>query len=459
MLRSTLRFQALLSSFCWLVLTTAGLVALPADGEGWPNWRGPGRTGVAAEGSAPPVEWGEGKNVRWKVEVPGRGMGSPVVWGNRIFLTSAVPSGENAATATAAGDESARGRRGIAAEGAQRFVVMALDRATGKVVWERTAVQTRPHEGTHLDGSWASASPVTDGTHLVAHFGSRGVFCYDLDGKLLWSKDLGDMATRNGFGEGSSPALHGDAVVINWDHEGESFIVVLDKTTGAERWRRGREEPTSWSTPLVVEIRGRAQVVVAATGATRGYDLASGEVLWQTPGMTLNVIPTPVEQDGVVFVMSGFRGNAVQAIRLAAAGEDAAAGQVVWSLDRDTPYVPSPVLYGGTLYFLKGNTGILSAVDAASGKVLYGPERLPGVANVYASPVAAADRIYVLDRDGSSVVLRHGPKLEVVASNSLEDRFDASPAIVGGELFLRGHQHLYAIAEAQAPPITQGEPH
>jgi outer membrane protein assembly factor BamB len=399
--------------------------------------------------------------VRWKVAVPGKGLASPVIWGDRIFLTTAVPTGKKVELEVPENEterERAWRLRGIQPEMVQRYTVMALDRATGKVLWEDAPVEELPHEGTHGDGSWASASPVTDGEHLIVSFGSRGVFGYTLDGKKLWSKDLGDMETRNGFGEGSSPALHGDTVVINWDHEGEDFIVALDKATGEERWRKQRDEPTSWSTPLVVEHGGRAQVVVAATEATRAYDLKTGDVLWEVPGMTVNTIPTPVEQDGVVFVMSGFRGNLAQAIRLgdvvkkAESSEGAASedGRVLWSLDRDTPYVPSPVLYQGTLYFLKSNNGIVTAVNAASGEVLYGPERLPGISGVYASPVAAEGRIYILGRDGNAVVLKHGAKFEVLAENTLDDRFDASPAIVGDELYLRGHEHLYAIVEA--PP-------
>jgi outer membrane protein assembly factor BamB len=286
---------------------------------------------------------------------------------------------------------------------------------------------------------------------LIAHFGSSGTYAYDLDGKLLWQVDLGDMTTRRGFGEGSSPALHGDTVVINWDHEGDSFIVALDADTGKQRWKVERPgEITSWSTPLVVEHGGKPQVVVSATGKSRGYDLATGQELWSVGGMTTNAIPSPVHQDGIVYLMSGFRGSMLQAVALdRARGELEGTEAVLWTLDRDTPYVPSPVLHGGQLYFLKVFSEIFTSVDAKTGSVLY-TERLPGIDKVYASPVAAAGRVYVFDRTGHGTVVEHGPAFRVVAENTLAEGADASPAIVGDEIFLRTEQHLYCISEAPA---------
>lgn len=428
-----------MAGFCagLTLLFSAGLAAEPAPttDSHWPQWRGPLATGVAPQAD-PPVEWSETKNVRWKVPIPGRGLAVPIVWGEKVFLQTAIP---------------------VETGGEQRFVVMALSRKDGKVLWERTAIQAKPHEGTHLDGSWASSSPVTDGELLYAFFGSFGIYVYDLDGNLRWSKDLGDMHTRNAFGEGSSPAVWGDTLVINWDHEGDSFIVALDKRTGAERWRVARPgERTSWSTPLVVAEGGKPQVIVAATERSRGYDLATGEVLWQAGGMTTNVIPSPVYADGLVYLMSGFRGAALQAIRLAEAkGEVAGAPAIVWSHDRDTPYVPSPLLYDGKLYFLKVNTGILSCLDAKTGQVLYNEQRLEGIQGVYASPVGAAGRVYLAGRNGVTLVLKNGTSFELLASNTLLERFDASPAVAGGELYLRGQRNLYCLAQPAMLSTTQ----
>ena len=268
-----------------------------------------------------------------------------------------------------------------------------------------------------------------------------------MDGELKWQKDLGDMATRNNFGEGSSPALYGDALVLNWDHEGQSFITVLDKKTGEERWRAERDERTSWSTPLVVEVNGRAQVVTNATNRVRGYDLESGQVIWECGGMTVNTIPSPVAAGNLLYVMSGFRGNALLAIRLSEAkGDITGTDAVVWSHDKDTPYVPSPLLYGDTLYFLKHNRGILSSFDATTGEKHY-VQRLEDVEGMYASPVGAIDRVYLVGRNGISLVIKHGAEYEVLSRNALDESFSASPAIVDDELYLRGQSTLYCIAQ------------
>jgi outer membrane protein assembly factor BamB len=433
-------------------LTAGALIPLFAEDAGgaevWPAWRGPDHTGVAPAGN-PPVRWSETENVRWKTELPGLGTSTPVIWGNRVFVTSAVDEGVPAegAAPPAEGEGAAGGRRLAGAPGMMhRFVVMAIDLDTGKVVWERTARRGPPHEGHHPDGTYASGSPITDGEHVFATFGSQGLYAYDLDGNLKWEKDLGDMRTRLGFGEGASPALHGDTLVLNWDHEDEDFIVALDKRTGEERWRRDRDEITSWTTPLIVEHDGKAQVVVSATGAVRGYDLATGEDLWHTPGMTVNAIPSPVHAGGVVYVTSGFRGSALLAIDLAKArGNLEGTDAIRWRFDRDTPYVPSPLLYDGLLYFLKVNSPILTVIDVANGEVVYGPQRLDGIDNVYASPVGAAGRVYFQGRGGESVVLGAGRKYEVVANNELEDSFDASPVVAGDRLLLRGRRHLYSL--------------
>ncbi len=432
-----------------LILLTATLISsgnTPTDYEkNWPQWRGPQANGVARHGN-PPLEWSETKNIRWKIEVPGKGLSSPIVWGDRIFITTAVAIEPNAAPAAPEAGEGRR--RGIAPSGKHKFVLLALSRRDGKVLWERAAIEALPHEGTHNDGSWASNSAITDGEHVIAHFGSRGIFCYDMQGKLAWQKDLGDMTTRNGFGEGSSPALHGNTLVVNWDHEGASFIVALDKRSGKELWRVNREEITSWSTPLVVTHEGKIQVIVNATNRVRAYDLVNGAVIWECTGMTTNAIPSPVTAEGVVYVTSGFRGSALLAIRLAEAkGDITGSPAVLWKYEQDTPYVPSPLLYGDKIYFLKVNSGILSCLNAKTGEEHYGPQRLEGVTGIYASPVGAAERVYLTSRDGTTLVIKHGPTFEALASNKLEDDIDASPAIVERELYLRGRKFLYCIAE------------
>ncbi|MCA9157460.1 MAG: PQQ-like beta-propeller repeat protein, partial [Planctomycetales bacterium] len=345
-----------------------------------------------------------------------------------------------------------RGRGGFGGGGAAPtnyydFMVIAYDRATGKEVWRSTLTQQRPHESGHSDNSFASSSPITDGQRLYMSFGSRGVFCLDLNGKQIWDVDLGQMKTRNQFGEGSSPALHAGTLVVQWDHEGDSFIVALDALTGEEKWRQPRDEQTTWSTPLIAAYNGRAQVIANGTNRVRSYDLESGELIWECGGQTGNPIPSPVRFEDNVIVMTGFRGNAIYSIPLGAKGDVTDRDTIAWHEGDAAPYVPSPVLYKGQLYFVKANNAVLVSRHAKSGELVIDQTRVPGISTVYASPVAAADHIYLTGRDGTTVVLKHGTSFEVVATNKLTDPIDASAAIVGNEIFLRGKSHLYCIAQ------------
>jgi outer membrane protein assembly factor BamB len=436
------------------VAISAAAAQEPSDGGAryWPQFRGPLGTGFAPQGD-PPVEWGEKKNIRWKVEIPGHGHASPIIWDDRVYVQTAVRTDRTAAPGTGGEHRAVEERRGrrmsrAAPVHVYAFIMMALDRRTGKTVWQRTLCEEVPHEGGHRDASQASNSPVTDGRHIIAYFGSRGLYCLDMQGKVIWKEGLGTMQTRRGFGEGSSPALYGDMVVVNWDHEGQSFIAAFDTETGEKRWKVDRDEPTSWATPVVVTVEGRPQVVASATNRIRGYELSTGKLVWECGGMTLNVVPTPVFRDGLLYCASGFRGEALLAIRYAdATGDITDSGTVTWRYDgKGTPYVPSPLLYEDKLYFLSGNKAILSCVDAKSGQALYNRQRLEGLDVVFASVVGAAGRVYVADQDGNTAVIQHGPEFKLLGVNSLEDGFAASPAIVGKELYLRGQEHLYCIA-------------
>jgi len=420
------------------VAVASGMAAWNVEAERyWPQWRGPHATGVSKH-ATPPLEWSESKNVTWKVEIPGRGSGTPIVWGDRLFVLTAVPADAAAAAPVPRG-----GKPGV-----HQYTVMALDRKTGKVAWQHVARAEAPHEGTHHEfGTYASSSAVTDGQHVIASFESHGIYAYDMNGKPVWQKDLGDKTMRNQFGEGTTPALHGNTVVVVWDHQGESFIVALDKRTGEERWRERRDEIDSWATPLIVEHGGRAQVVTSGMKQVRSYDLETGKLLWYGDGLTMNPIPSPVTANGLVILTSGFRGNDLQAIRLAEAKDNVTGSPAIaWTLDRDTPYVPSPLVHDGILYLLKSNHGILSAFDAATGKPHYQLQRLEATPNVFASPVAAAGRIYIPGQGGTTVVLKAGPAFEVQAANTLDDGFNASPALADDTIYLRGQRHLYAIA-------------
>ena len=417
----------------------------------WGQWRGPQSPGVAPFGD-PPLQWDESQNIAWKVAVPGRGLASPIVWGDRVFVLSAVSFGEPVGVGD--GGSSSTGRRGRRSRGSamvqrQRFIVLAFHRETGELVWQRVAREALPHEGYQQpNGSYASGSAVTDGERVFAFFGSWGLYAFDFDGELEWQVDLGTRHMRNAFGEGTTPALYHDTLVVTWDHlGGQSFVVAFDTRTGEERWRANREEIDTWASPLVVEHAGRAQVITPAMEQVYSYDLETGDVVWRSRGTTMNAIPSPVHADGMVFVMSGYRGNNLQAIRLADAhGDIAESGAIAWQLDRDTPYVPSPLLYENALYVIKSNDGILSVYDPRTGMPHYQRQRLRGIPNVFASPVGAAGRVYITGREGTTLVIRHGARYELLASNDLDDEFDASPAIVGDELFLRGHRYLYKIA-------------
>ncbi len=391
----------------------------------WGTWRGPLATGVAPHAD-PPVTWSEAEGVRWRAPVPGSGHGTPVVWGDRIFLTTAIPYGDRVPPT----GEHAHGEHDNAeVTHAMEFVVLAIERTTGELLWQKTVHRELPREAGHRSGSMASASPATDGVHLVTFFGSHGLFVLDLDGTVLWNEDLGQMATKHAHGEGASPTLHGDTVVVNWDHEGESFVVAYDKWSGEERWRRARAEKTSWSTPIVVEHGGVGQVVVSATGRIRSYELATGRLLWECGGLSDNVVASPVYADGVLYAGSSYVTRAMLAIRL-----DGASGDLT-----------------GTLYSLKHYQGLLYRLDPATGAERQPPMRLDGVYNVYASPVSAAGRVYITDLDGTTAVLDEAAPSRVLARNRLPDRFAASAAVVGDVIYLRGEHTLWALGAPAAP--------
>ena len=410
----------------------------------WGQWRGPLGTGVAPKAD-PPVEWSETKNIRWKTKLPGLGHSSPVVWGGLVFVTTAEMTGGNKLFT------------GVTPDGAHnnmnplsdlRYAVLAIDRKSGALAWRQTVATRQPHESTHESATWASNSPVTDGEHVIAFFGSNGLYCLDTGGRLVWQKDFGDMRVKHGHGEGASPVLHGETVVVNWDHEGASFIVALAKRTGEELWRRSRDEITSWATPIVVTHNGQAQVVVSGTKRVRGYDIKTGAVIWEAGGLPGNIVASPVGADGMVFAAGSYEKQTLLAIRLAGAkGELIGTEQIVWRKNRRTPYVPSPLLYGGWLYYLRHYQGVLSRVNAKTGDEPSGPFRLGAVFNIYSSPVAATGRIYVTDRNGKTLVISNDAEPRALALNELEDRFSASAALVGDAIFLRGEKFLYCIGE------------
>lgn len=431
-----------------LPLLLLASVAVPLRAaDNWPGWRGPTANGVAPMSADPPTKWDAKTNIKWKVPIPGRGSATPVVWEDKIFVLTAIETDRVATPSEMPKVDPKYQTKTTPPRNFYKFDVLCLDRETGKEKWRKTAAEAVPHEGHHTTHSYAAGSPATDGKRLYASFGSFGVFAFDLDGKQLWHRDFGRMRTRLGWGEAVTPVVHDDAVILNWDQEDNSKLIVLNAATGETKWEMKRDEKTSWNTPLVVKHGKRTQVLVNATNRARSYDLADGKVIWEVSGMTTNAIPSPLAENGVAYLFSGYGGAAAVAVPLDSTGDLGTAGKVNWRYNKGTPYVPSPLLYEGRLYFTAANTPVLTVLDAKSGKVLTAAERLPRLGSLYASPIAAAGRIYICDRAGVTAVLKAGDSPEVLATNALGEPIDASPVVVGKTLYLRGEKHLFAIEE------------
>ena len=415
------------------------IVLLVAQGSllagNWGHWRGPTGNGSSEE-AQPPTSWGPAKNVRWKAPVPGRGSGSPVVWGESVFVVSAV---------SAAGKSGFDGRR----LSRLSFKLFCYDRRTGKLRWERTAIEAIPHEGTHSTNGFASASPCTDGEFVYAHFGSRGIYCFGMDGTPIWKRgDFGKMITRNEFGEGSSPTIHGERILVPWDHDGPSSLYALDRRSGKTLWQAPRkEEPTCWATPLVVDHESGKQVVMNGQTCARGYDFETGKELWRCEGQTQRLVASAVAIKGLAIVGSGFRGSFIGAFALEGRGNLKGTKSVVWDRDRHTPDIASPLISGSRLYYHSGKSGMLTCLDAVSGRAHYVAERVPEISRTYASPIAAGGHVYVTGRSGTTAVLKDSKKFQVVGINTLGEGIDATPAPAGRQLFIRGERHLFCIGQ------------
>ena len=430
---------------CLAFALRTGELAKASDArDNWPHWRGPDANGTAPNAD-PPLKWDADTNIKWKAPLVGRGSATPIVWEDQVFIVTAIKTDRVAEPADLPKIDPNVVTKTLPPKHYYQFVVLAYDRQTGKLNWKHTAAEKVPHEGHHFSHSYAAGSPTTDGRFLYVSFGSFGTYCYDLAGKLQWQRDLGRLQTRLGWGEAVTPVVHGDSLLLNWDQEKDAALICLDTKTGKTKWRTERDDKTSWNTPLVVEHKGQTQVIVNGTKRIRSYDLANGAELWQCAGMTTNAIPSPVAANGIAYVMSGYGGGSAVAIPLDSRGDLGTDGKVVWRANRGTPYVPSPLLANGRLYFTQANVASFSAVDIKTGQSILDRERLPDVANFYASPIAAAGRIYLVDRAGTTLVLRQGDRLEVLATNRMDDPIDASPVAVGRQLFLRGEKYLYCI--------------
>ncbi len=432
------------------------LAVAAASAQNWPSFRGPGASGVA-DGQNLPVHWDAERrvNVVWKTEIHGLAHSSPVVWGDRVFLTTAVSS-----------KPSATFKPGLYGEGTasddlsvHQWNVICLERATGKVLWERTAYRGVPKEKRHIKSTYANATPATDGRVVVAFFGSQGLYAYSLAGELLWKRDLGRFdvgaydAPEFEWGTASSPILYKDLVIVQCDQQKGSFIAALDAKTGATVWRTERDELPSWGTPSVFSSKARAELVTNGSNFIRGYDPASGKELWRLGGSSKITAPTPVSSDDLIIVASGRRPEApIFAIRAGASGDitppsgESTSRSVVWSKGQRGPYMPTPLIYGGYVYIL-GNSGVFDCYALADGQEIY-RQRIPGAGSGFsASPVASDGKIYLSNEDGEIIVVKAGPKFELLARNDMAEPVMATPAISGGLLIVRSQHYVWAIGQ------------
>ncbi|MEM7313393.1 MAG: PQQ-binding-like beta-propeller repeat protein, partial [Planctomycetota bacterium] len=413
----------------------------------WHQWRGPESNGVSRT-ATPPKTWSETENVKWRAAIEGSGGSTPIVWEDKIFLLTAINTGEVDPSLPKPEDQPKR-VFGIKFPNTRyEFVVLCLDRETGKEIWRRTATTGIPHEGHHSDNDFASASPVTDGENLYCWFGSAGLFCFDLNGNKIWQRNLGKAYMGASLGEGCSPVLRDGFLAIVRDHSRQSMIHVIDaKNNGKTLWEKKRDEPNAWATPYATYHSGRTQLITAASNKIRSYDLYSGEIIWECGGLTGNVIPCPVVEEDLVYCMSGYEGFSLLALPLNSLGSITPDTAAVWRIKKDTPYIPSPLLYDGRLFFTKSNQAILTCVDSRTGKPYFGPKRLPNLNGLYASPVAADGRVYITGRRGMTLVLENGNEFKLLAKNKVDDLIDSSVALAGSQLFLRGQNKLYCIEE------------
>jgi outer membrane protein assembly factor BamB len=431
-----------------VLLTTAATAQ-----NNWAQFRGPGSLGVAEDPSLPDA-WSATENVAWKTDIPGTGWSSPAVWGDNIFLTSVVSS--------VAGEPPKKGlyfggERKPATD-IHQWMVYCVDFKTGKIRWQQEVKKGPPEISRHLKNSYASETPVTDGERVYAYFGNVGLFCFDMKGKLLWSKKWGPFATRYGWGTAASPVLYKDRLYVVNDNDTESFMVALNAKTGEQIWRVEREQGTNWATPYVWENAGRTEIITPGTKKVRSYDL-NGKTLWEFSGMSSIAIPTPFSRHGLVYIASGYVGDQlrpVYAIKPGASGDislkpgETSNNFIAWYQPQGGPYNPSPIVYGDYYYTLY-DRGLFTCHDAKNGSEVYPKVRIdPGVNAFTSSPWASNGKIFCLSEDGDTFVIQAGKEFKLLGKNSLDEMCMATPAIVRGSLIIRTASKLYRITKGGA---------
>jgi len=412
----------------------------------WPQWRGPGGMGISTETNLP-TSWSPTTNIKWKTPIAGRGHSSPVVWGNKIFLTTAIEGelvpGAKAVKHIVENNQEFLNPDSVGADHKQTFKVICISADNGKILWEQVAWEGTPYDNRHRKSSFASSTPATDGNLVHAFFGTEGIYAYDMNGKQVWKTDLGKLGTV-GMGTGTSPILFENLVIVQCDEENgaASFIVGLDKKTGKEVWRTPRKVQVSWATPLLVTTAKRTELITSGSEAVIAYDPATGKELWRHKGVESNAIPSPVANNEMVFISAGFPAKVAMAIRLGASGD--LTDSVAWQYTKGTAYVPSPILYGDYLY-LTTDRGILTCLAAKTGEVKYEGGRIPIPATFTASPVAFDGKILLTSEDGDTFIVKAGPKHEILGTNSVGEPVYASPAIADRKIYIRAEKNLYCI--------------
>lgn len=435
-------------------LDTSAALRQNTNAMSWPQFRGSGGSGVGIS-PALPTEWSATKNVLWKSSLPGRSWSSPIAFGERLYVTCVIREGE-----------SEKPRKGLYFGGERPavptdrhlFKLLCIHLNTGKLLWETTLHAGAPKTSIHLKNSYGAETPCTDGQRIYCTFGGLGVFAVSMDGKKLWSRELDPAKTRYGWGYASSPVVHDGRVYMVNDNDDRADFIALDARTGKDIFRIPRDEKSNWATPFVWIQGGRTEIVTCGTNAVRSYD-TNGKVMWQLRGMSTIVIPTPLTGSGLLFVTSGYVGDAFRplyAIRPGASGDITLEGgtssnkSIAWSYPAAGPYNPSPLYYDGRLYVLY-DRGLISCYDAATGKVIYDKQRLPEGFAFTTSPWAAAGHVFCLNEDGVCYVIKAGDKFELVRQNRLteNDMCMASPALVGNKLVIRTSEGLYCIANSR----------
>jgi outer membrane protein assembly factor BamB len=452
-----------------LLLAVSSLVILFFSSEGallstgpvsWPSFRGPSASGVA-DGLGLPGSWNvdKGQNIRWTASIPGLAHSSPIVWGDRVFVTTAISSRSDATFKPGLYGE------GTASEdrSSHRWVVMALDAKTGRTLWQRTAYEGPPREKRHIKATYANASPATDGRYVVAFFGSQGLYAFDMAGTPLWKKDLGVLNTgaydlpEYEWGTASSPIIYKDLVIVQCDTQRESFVLAADVKTGQTVWRTLRKELPSWGTPTVLPANGRrpAELITNASNFIRGYDPDTGTERWHLGGSSKITAPTPIVSDDLIIVASGRAPERpIFAIRAGASGditlkdEQGSSRHVAWRKTGRGSYMPTPLIYDGLLYVL-ANQGLLDAYELRTGEEIY-RQRIPHEGSGFsASPVASDGRLYLSSEDGDIFVIRAGREFEIIGRQRMGEPLMATPALAGDTMYVRGERRLFAIAKTR----------